>query len=267
MSNLKDFNKILNDFENEIKNLKDIAGAYNKLQKLIQLQIELSSKIDSNIQSVNNIVEKQNDLDLAKQLESLDILSEHIDILTDKVGKDMETRFSEIINIINTTNNELKGITEKHSKQYRQNIETLVTKKLDLVLSSLKEKNKELISKLETSYNSTLYGINNNKEMLDSLNTKLSSKLEELIETINKNQNEIKSSLLDRLNSVKDDINTEIRSSLDGIKYDIKTEIKIIEKNLMKEQKSLADKNTSIKIILIITLLASISANIIHFIK
>ncbi|KGQ29356.1 hypothetical protein [Gallibacterium anatis] len=260
MSSLQDFNKILNDFENEIKNLKDITGAYNKMQRLIQLQIELTSKIDENIKSIHSVVEQQKDLDLSKQLESLNILSKGVSDLTSQVEKHIDESFMEANNSIRELKNSLiNSIAESTDKNHSnsQDVKEFIDNKTKLINDSISKELHNVLSVNQENINNILEKsiINEFKNNQKNSDRKLDALLESFeldFQDFNKKTNGFMNGILERLDS----------------KYSIlDKKIKAIEESLEKEYKLILKDNKLIKIIIIITLICSISANVIHFIK
>ena len=59
MSNLQKFNETLKDFDNEVDKLKDVSGAYQKLQGLTLAYDEISKQFDVNSKALDKINELQ----------------------------------------------------------------------------------------------------------------------------------------------------------------------------------------------------------------
>ena len=59
MSNLQKFNETLKDFDNEVDKLKDVSGAYQKLQGLTLAYDEISKQFDINSKALDKINELQ----------------------------------------------------------------------------------------------------------------------------------------------------------------------------------------------------------------
>lgn len=248
MSSLQDFNQILIDFENEIKNLKDITGAYNKMQNLIQLQIELSSKIDANMQQISEVIDKQNDLDLSKQLKSITLLSSHINELT---------------NIIELNANKLSSETNEKIEKLEKGIGSIISTKTndihnkiedELIKISKKNTNeyKEISTEIKGNFENIINTYKENKQYtLDKLN--------ELIDKLSNNQKENSKAL----SKLIDQSETQV----DSIAKIVNDKLEAIEKNILEYQKQDSKKSKTIKLVMILTLILAISANIIIFVK
>lgn len=151
MSNLQEFNQTLEDFNQEVERLKDVSGAYKKLQQLTETFDENSKTLDAINERhkvlldkvANSLTElenanKQNKKELAKLVEEK----------TDQIRKDnkefykelegtikikLDDNKSQIKQLIESERNQIKQIFEieiaKHTNAFKQVVEN-ETKKL-----------------------------------------------------------------------------------------------------------------------------------------
>lgn len=123
MSNLQKFNKTLEDFNQEVEQLKDVSGAYKKLQYLLNSYDKVIQKFEENHKSlhvINNSLESQRE----KVFDSLDKI-----ISLNKENKtDLENSL------------EKKGdLIRKENKEFYKELESTIKIKLDENKSQIKQ--------------------------------------------------------------------------------------------------------------------------------
>ena len=167
MSNLQKFNQTLEDFNQEVEQLKDVSGAYRKLQQLTetyneiikkfensktileQINVQLEDeqkKVSKSIADIEN-VNKQNKNELTKLVEEK---TDQIRKENKEFYKDLESTIkikldenkSEIKQLIENERNQIKQIFEiefaKKTKELRQVFETETNKQTLLLIGSQK---------------------------------------------------------------------------------------------------------------------------------
>jgi len=152
MSNLQKFNQTLEDFNQEVEQLKDVSGAFKKLQQLTETYNAIIKQFEENSKTLNTIneLQKAQQEKVAKSLAEIEIASKRnktelaklIEEKTDQIRKenkdfykDLESTIkiklddnkSEIKNLIENERNQIKQIFEiefaKNTKELKQVIE------------------------------------------------------------------------------------------------------------------------------------------------
>jgi hypothetical protein len=168
MSNLQKFNQTLENFSQEVEQLKDVSGAYKKLERLTEtyneitkqfaensktlgkineLQIVQQEKVSKSLVEIENI-NKQNRIELAKLFEEKtdQIRKENKEFYRDfesTLKIKLDENKSEIKQLIENERNQIKQIFEiefaKNTKELTQVIkaETKTTKILLLIFGGL----------------------------------------------------------------------------------------------------------------------------------
>ncbi len=167
MSNLQKFNQTLEDFNQEVEQLKDVSDAFKKLHQLSETYNTIIKQFDENSKQLGKISElqkdqqenvvrslaeigtanKQNKTELAKLL---DEKSDQIRKENKEFYRDLESTIkirladhkSEIKNLIENERNHLKQIFEieiaKNSRELRQVIESETKKQTQLLAENQK---------------------------------------------------------------------------------------------------------------------------------
>jgi ABC-type transporter Mla subunit MlaD len=156
MSDLQKFNQTLEDFSQEVEQLKDVSGAYKKLERLTETYSEISKQFAENSKTLGaiNELQKAQQEKLAKSLVELGKLIEE---KTDQIRrenkefyKDFESTLkikldenkSQIKQLIENERNQIKQIFEiefaKNTKELKQVIETETSKQTQLLASNQK---------------------------------------------------------------------------------------------------------------------------------
>ena len=167
MSNLQKFNETLEDFNQEVGNLKEVSGAYKKLQQLTETYNVISTQFDENSKTLDKIneLQKAQQEKVAKSLAEIETankqnkteLSKLVEEKTDQIRKenkdfykDLESTIkiklddnkSEIKKLIENERNQIKQIFEiefaKNTKELRQVIETETNKQTQLLSENQK---------------------------------------------------------------------------------------------------------------------------------
>lgn len=123
MSNLQKFNKTLEDFNQEVEQLKDVSGAYKKLQHLLDSYDRVIQQFEENNKSlhvISNSLESQQE----KVFKSLDkIIS---------LNKENKTDLEKLL--------EEKGdLIRKENKEFYKELESTIKIKLDENKSQIKQ--------------------------------------------------------------------------------------------------------------------------------
>jgi hypothetical protein len=167
MSNLQKFNQTLEDFNQEVEQLKYVSGAFKKLQQLTETYNFIIKKFEENSITLDKINElqkaqlekvsislaeieianKQNKYELAKLIEDKtdQIRKENKDFYKDlesTIKIKLDDNKSEIKKLIENERNQIKQIFEiefaKNTKELRQVIETEANKQTMLLLDHQK---------------------------------------------------------------------------------------------------------------------------------
>ncbi len=167
MSNLQKFNQTLEDFNQEVEQLKEVSGAYKRLQLLIEKYNEIIRQFEENSKKLDVIneyqkaqqdklskslieienINKQNKTDLSKLIEEKtdQIRKENKDFYKDLesiIKIKLEESRSQIKQLIENERNQIKQIFEiefaKNTKELRQVFETATNKQTELLIASQK---------------------------------------------------------------------------------------------------------------------------------
>lgn len=167
MSNLQKFNQTLKDFDQEVEQLKDVSGAFKKLQQLTETYNAIIKQFEENSKTLDKINElqkaqqekvakslaeienanKQNKTELAKLVEEKtdQIRKENKDFYKDlesTIKIKLDDNKSEIKNLIENERNQIKQIFEiefaKNTKELRQVIEIETNKQTQLLANNQK---------------------------------------------------------------------------------------------------------------------------------
>ncbi|WP_025764540.1 hypothetical protein [Dyadobacter tibetensis] len=167
MSNLQKFNETLEEFNQEVGQLKEVSGAYKKLQHLTDTYNVISKQFDENSKTLDKINElqkaqqekvaqslivlensnKQNKTELAKLVEEKtdQIRKENKDFYKDlesTIKIRLDDNKSEIKKLIENERNHIKQIFEiefaKNTKELRQVIEAETNKQTQLLTDNQK---------------------------------------------------------------------------------------------------------------------------------
>lgn len=123
MSNLQKFNEILEEFNQEVGQLKEVSGAYKKLQHLTDTYNVISKQFDENSKTVDKI----NKLQKAQQEKVAQSLIE-----LENSNKQNKTELAKLVE-------EKTDQIRKENKDFYKDIETNVKIKLDETKSQIKE--------------------------------------------------------------------------------------------------------------------------------
>lgn len=165
MSKLEKFNTTLEDFDKEVEKLKDVSGAYQKLQGLTVAYDEISKQFDKNSKALDKINELQKayqekitkslvDLESANK-ENKTALAGLIETKTDQIRTEnkefykdlagtikiqLDDNKSQIKQLIESERTQIKQIFEiefaKNIKELRQIIETETNKQTQVLLEN-----------------------------------------------------------------------------------------------------------------------------------
>ena len=153
MSNLQKFNKTLEDFNQEVEQLKDVSGAFKKLQQLTETYNAIIKQFEENSKTLDKINEqqkaqqekvakslaeienanKQNKTELAKLVEEKtdQIRKENKDFYKDlesTIKIKLDDNKLEIKNLIESERNQIKQIFEiefaKNTQELKREIES-----------------------------------------------------------------------------------------------------------------------------------------------
>ncbi len=167
MSNLQKFNETLEDFNQEVSHLKEVSGAYKKLQQLTETYNVISKQFDENSKTLDKINElqkvqqekvtqslielenssKQNKTELAKLVEEKtdQIRKENKDFYKDlesTIKIKLDENKSEIKQVIENERNQIKQIFEiefaKNTKELVETFEIEIDKHTKLLSDNLK---------------------------------------------------------------------------------------------------------------------------------
>ena len=162
MSDLQKFNQTLEDFSQEVEQLKDVSGAYRKLERLTETYSEITRQFAENSKTLGTIIELQKvqQEKVSKSLVELEktyaqniaTLTKIIDVKTDQIRwenkqfyKDLEGTIkikldenkSQIKQLIENERNQIKQIFEiefaKNTKELKQVVETKISKQTQLL--------------------------------------------------------------------------------------------------------------------------------------
>lgn len=167
MSNLQKFNQTLEDFNQEVEQLKEVSGAYKKLQLLTEKYNEIIRQFEANSNTLDRLneqqkaqqgevlkslteienISKQNKQDLAKLFEEKadQIRKENKDFYKDlesTIKIKLDESKSQIKQLIENERNQIKQIFEiefaKNTKELKQVIETETNKQTELLIENQK---------------------------------------------------------------------------------------------------------------------------------
>ena len=162
MSDLQKFNQTLEDFSQEVEQLKDVSSAYRKLERLTETYSEITRQFAENSKTLGTIIELQKvqQEKVSKSLVELEktyaqniaTLTKIIDVKTDQIRwenkqfyKDLEGTIkikldenkSQIKQLIENERNQIKQIFEiefaKNTKELKQVVETKISKQTQLL--------------------------------------------------------------------------------------------------------------------------------------
>lgn len=270
MSSFEDFNKILHNFEDEIKNLKDITGAYSKMQNLIQLQIELSSKVDKNMHSIAAVIENQKELDLSKQLESLSALSttisenfteinNSINQLTANVQKSIDHYYEKINVDIHKSNERIENVINTASSSLLNRFE----RENEKIIQLTKDKSHDILSAIESSLKSTL---SNNEDNLRNYLDEQQRYKEVILSKISSVRENLLKDSSDNISVLKDS-NSDISKNLYEFHNETNSKLDCLDKKLLDIHSKTASQTKLIKFILFFILIVLTLINFIYFTK
>ena len=167
MSNLQKFNTTLEDFDKEVRKLKAVSDAYQKLEGLTVAYNDISKQFDLNSKALDKINELQkaqqekvtkslNDLENSNQQNKSE-LSKLLEEKTDQIRKEnkefykdiestikskLDDNKSQIKQLIESERTQIKQIFEiefaKNTKELRQVIEAETNKQTQLLLENQK---------------------------------------------------------------------------------------------------------------------------------
>ena len=123
MSNLQKFNTTLEDFEKEVKKLKGVSSAYQKLEELTIAYNDISKQFEQNSKALNKI----NELQKAQQEKVTKSLNE--------LENNSKQFKSELANLIEEKTDQIR----KESKEFYKDIESTIKLKLDDNKSQIKQ--------------------------------------------------------------------------------------------------------------------------------
>lgn len=167
MSNLQKFNQTLEDFNEEVERLKDVSGAYKKIQQLAEAHNNIIRRLEENSSTLSNINEQHKtqiervdkglvDLENASKQGKND-LAKLIEEKTDQIRREnrefykelestikikLDENKSEIKHLIENERNQVKQIFEiefaKNTRELKQVIEVETKKQTDIITKSQK---------------------------------------------------------------------------------------------------------------------------------
>lgn len=112
MSNLQKFNSTLEDFDKEVGKLKEVSGAYQKLESLTAKYDAIIKQFEVNSNTLDKIIElqKAQQEKIAKTLSDIEKANKQSEIELSKLintnHKDFESKISASIEVIRKENNE-----------------------------------------------------------------------------------------------------------------------------------------------------------------
>lgn len=123
MSNLQKFNQTLEDFSQEVEQLKDVSGAFKKLQNLTETYNSIIKQFEEN----SNTLDKINELHKNQQEKLTKSLVE--------IENDYKQSKAEILNLVEDKTDQIR----KENKDFYKDLESTIKIKLEENKSEIKQ--------------------------------------------------------------------------------------------------------------------------------
>lgn len=186
MSNLQKFNQTLEDFNQEVEQLKDVSGAFKKLQQLTETYNTIIKQFEENSKTLGEI----NELQKAQQEKVAQSLIE-----LENVNKQHKTELAKLVE-------EKTDQIRKENKDFYENLESTIKIKLDKI--------NELQKAQQESFAKNLTEIENaNKQH----KTELAKLVEEKTDQIRKENKDFYKDLESTVKIKLDDNKSEIKKT------------------------------------------------------
>ena len=158
MSNLQKFNQTLEDFSQEVEQLKDVSGAFKKLQNLTETYNSIIKQFEENSNTLDKINElhKNQQEKLTKSLVEIENaykqskaeLSKLVEDKTDQIRKENKDFYKDLESTIKIkleeNKSEIKQLIENERKQIKQIFEIEFAKNTKELCQVIENENKTL---------------------------------------------------------------------------------------------------------------------------